>query len=168
VLGLERRANLNLAVGATIGGSGIGLLIYLLYISPPAIASSPDHLLLTVQYFSRISIVFLVEVFAFFFLKLYSQTLGELRHTHNEITNTEMKSSGLQVAIASADKKSIAYAAQSAINTERNFVLDKGKTTIDLERYKNDDNQSAITLNILREMFFPSARTSPAKKGQEK
>jgi hypothetical protein len=31
VLGLERRANLNLSVGATIGGSGIALLIYLLY-----------------------------------------------------------------------------------------------------------------------------------------
>jgi DeoR/GlpR family transcriptional regulator of sugar metabolism len=112
--------------------------------------------------------VFLVEVFAFFFLKLYSQTLGELRHTHNEITNTEMKSSGLQVAIASADKKSIAHAAQSAIDTERNFVLDKGKTTIDLERYKSDGDQSAMTLNILREMFFPSSRSAIIKKGTEK
>jgi hypothetical protein len=155
-------------VGATIGGSGIALLIYLLYVSPPAIAASPDHVLLTIQYFSRISIVFLVEVFAFFFLKLYSQTLGELRHTHNEITNTEMKSSGLQVAIASADKKSIAHAAQSAIDTERNFVLDKGKTTIDLERYKSDGDQSAMTLNILREMFFPSSRSAIIKKGTEK
>jgi len=164
VLGLERRANLNLSVGAIIGGLGIGILIYLLYISPPNIGPTPDHVLLAIQYFSRVSIVFLVEVFAFFFLKLYSQTLSELRHTHNEITNTEMKSSGLQVAIASSDKKSIAHAAQSAINTERNFLLDKGKTTIDLERYRNDGEQSAITLNILKEMFFPSSKLAPGKR----
>jgi hypothetical protein len=61
--GLERRANLNLSVGATIGGSGIALLIYLLYIVPPVIPSTADHVLLALQYFARVSIVFLIEVF---------------------------------------------------------------------------------------------------------
>jgi hypothetical protein len=165
VIGLERRANLNLSVGALIGAAGIGLLIYLLYISPPSISTSADRVVLALQYFARVSIVFLIEVFAFFFLKLYSQTLGELRHTHNEITNVEMKSAGLQAAIASADKNSIAHAVQDAVDTERNFVLDKGKTTIDLERYKLDGEESSATLNILKELFLPVVRTAVAKRG---
>jgi hypothetical protein len=168
VAGLERRANLNLSVGATIGAGGIGLLIYLLYIAPPAVMPSSEYALLALQYFARVSIVFLIEIFAFFFLKLYSQTLGELRYTHNEITNTEMKLAGLQAAIASGDKKSLGHAVQKAIDTERNFILDKGKTTIDLERYRDDNLSSTAATGLLREIFLNPLRTIGRPSGQKK
>lgn len=159
VSGLERRANLNLSVGASIGAGGIALLIYLLYIVPPNSTSSLEYGLLALQYFARVSIVFLIEVFAFFFLKLYSQTLGELRYTHNEITNVEMKLAGLEAAIGSADKKSLAHAIQKAIDTERNFILDKGKSTIDLERYRSDSRSSLAAVKLLRETILNPMRS---------
>jgi hypothetical protein len=149
VAALERRANLNLAAGATIGAVGISALFYLLYWVPPTIRTPPDHTLLALQYFSRVTIVFLIEVFAFFFLKLYSQTLGELRYTHNEISNIQLKAAGLQIAIASGNKTAVSSAADNLIKTERNFILDKGKSTVDLEKARLENESLRDTVRTM-------------------
>jgi len=119
-----------------------------------------NYISIGTQYISRISIVFLIEIFAFFFLRLYSQTLGELRYTHNEITNIEMKIVGLQIAIAVQDKKGLTAAIENAIKTERNFILDKGKTTVDLERYRRDVDYVAQTVGSLKEALLPRTDTA--------
>ena len=100
-------------------------------------------------------------------MKLYNQTLSELRFIHNEITNIEMKSSGLQTAIASSDDKSISDAVKNAINTERNFILEKGKTTVDLERSRQENESSFVILSTLRELLVPRIEAAAPKSGKK-
>ncbi|MDN6869992.1 hypothetical protein QO202_18465 [Aeromonas caviae] len=89
----------------------------------------------------RFSIVIFIEVFAFYYLRLYSRISDNIKFYQNEMTNIETKS----LCFYALKTEEITDEAKNSLlsellKTERNFVIDKNKTTVDIERAKLDSN----------------------------
>jgi molybdopterin converting factor small subunit len=127
---LTKRGNLNLTLGIFTTMVGIVFLGYAVF-NPPAVLTAPELFL----YFApRVSLVVLIEVFAYFFLRLYKQSLGEIKFFQNEMTNIEAKYLALQVVLRADDPALYSKIVEALAETERNFILAKGQTTVELER----------------------------------
>lgn len=101
----------------------------------------------TVEFLSfftpRISTVIFVEIFSFFFLKLYKNNLNEIKYFQNEITNLNFKISALKTAIKTQNKDAIDKVISVFSVTERNFILKKDETTEKLESHKIESSESS-------------------------
>jgi len=149
-----RRGNVNLALGIFTTLTGVGILSYSVF-QAPVVQNAME---LVSHFLPRLSLVILVEVFAYFFLRLYKQGLAEIKYFQNEITNIESKYLALNVSSSHEVKEGILKAVERLLLTERNFILEKGQSTVDLEKAKSDHANSA---NLVEKM---SQLVSAAKK----
>ena len=100
---------------------------------------------------ARFSLVIFIEVFAFYYFRLYKNIMVDIKFYQNEITNIEMKLLALHAVEDKNDLDTLKILSSELIKTERNFVIDKNKTTIDIERYKQDTNIfSSATENLVK------------------
>lgn len=147
---LSKRGNLNLSIGIMITVVGLGLLgIFVISFEPIKI----DLTTFLIEFFPRISLVLLIEIFAYFFLSLYKASLSEIKYFQNEVTSMESKYLALQVAIESDDLKNIAHVVEQLSKSERNFILEKGQTTVDLERSNNEQQATNDILGKISSIF---------------
>lgn len=93
------------------------------------------------RFIPRISMVVLIEIFAYFFLRLYSASLTETKYYQNELTNIDAQYLALQSATNIADAKLVGEVISLLAKTERNFVLQKGQSTVDVERSRLSTEQ---------------------------
>lgn len=126
---LERKAILNVLIGTI---SAIGVIIFSYYFISNF--ANQDY----IKYIPIAATILAIEIFAFFFLKLYRKCLDDIKFYQNEISNLECRRTGYLACITSDSK--IEYFLQQMICTERNFVLKKGETTIDAQRTAVDDS----------------------------
>jgi len=82
----------------------------------------------------KISFVVVVELFAYFFLKLYKNGFDEVKYFQNELTNIDSKVLGIKFLKDVRNEELMAEVIKSLMATERNFVLEKGQTTVSLEK----------------------------------
>lgn len=97
---LRKRGNLNLSIGVATTLLAAGTL--LLTVSSVT-GSLTDTRGLLSYYVPRISTVIFVEVFSFFFLRLYKATLAEEKYYQNEITSRTARQTALEAALNSID-----------------------------------------------------------------
>ncbi|WP_397452546.1 hypothetical protein [Pseudomonas sp. NA-150] len=146
------RSNFNLILGMLV--SGLGLTVLALYFFKDTSSAdlvravveqaSPSEqnieikeaIIFTIAFLPRLSFVLLIELFAYFFLRLYKASLSEIKYFQNEITNIEAKSLALRIALAVDSPTSLNKAIGALVETERNHILEKGQSTVDLERAK--------------------------------
>lgn len=145
---LSRNSNLNLIIGLLITLLGIALLIYFIFKE-----QKPNETELMFHYISRFSIVIMIEIFALFFLKLYKSNLSEIKYFHNEISNINSKIIALKTALLVDDKVSIKAVISELSKTERNHILKKGESTIELEKIKIDKEDSKEIINVLTNLL---------------
>lgn len=161
---LRLRSNLNLLIGMAITGLGLFMLWETVdqieratggkLIVPSVELDLVRDILLPVV--PRVSLVIFIEIFAFFFLRLYRDGLSEIKYFQNELTNFESKMIAVEVALLSADRDSLKVALDSLAKTERHFILQKGQTTVDLERAKAESELMRNVLKALPELFKKS------------
>lgn len=161
---LGRRGNLNLVIGilATVSGFIIfGFLVLdpsslfdsSLLVSTDTSTTDPpksetfEHLL--ASFVPRLSLVILIEIFAYFFLGLYKQSLTEIKYFQNEITNIEAKYVAIEQAVIMGDKPIIKKLLDHISTTERNFILRKGESTTLLESEKLNAQQQTKLLDAV-------------------
>ena len=140
---LTRRGNLNLVIGTITTLAAVGLLGYIVLNTKD---QTGEWAKLLPSYLLRLSLVVFVELFAFFFLRLYRSSLHEIKYFQNELTNVELRTLALNSAFASGNVDSVSHALSSLAQTERNFVLKKGETTTHLERIRMDIQGTKDTL----------------------
>lgn len=146
---LAKRGNLNLILGILTTVAGLSVLGYAVF-NPPATVAAPELL----SYFvPRVSLVVLIEVFAYFFLRLYKQSLSEIKYFQNEITNVEAKHLALQVTLRTDDPGLRSKIVESLAGTERNFILTKGQTTVDLERERLARNTYTSITDAIKDLL---------------
>jgi hypothetical protein len=147
---LAKRGNLNLFLGIMTTLIGLCALGYSVFYSPETHA--PEELL--VYFVPRVSLVLLIEIFAYFFLRLYKQSLSEIKYFQNEITNIESRQ--LAVSITSNDKNPelMSRIVENLSCTERNFILNKDQTTVELERERLSGNANASVLSALKDVLI--------------
>ncbi len=144
---LGKRSRVNLIIGSLTAFTGV--LIFILFVFERAGDSSAQAYLIK-EFAPRISLVIVIEIFAYFFLGLYKVSLSEIKHFHNELTNVEQKHMALEEAIASTDQDTIKEIVKDIAKTERNFLLKKGESTVSLEdrRYTLDEQNGVINALI--------------------
>jgi hypothetical protein len=146
---LARRGNLNLVLGMITTLGGLAVLGYAVVTAP----SSSSYSDLIAHFVPRFSLALLIEVFAYFFLKLYKESLGGIKYFQNELTNVESKHIALEAALDGSTPELRALVVQSLCGTERNFVLAKDQTTIELERERLDRDTAMGLADQLKQML---------------
>ena len=143
-LRLSRYAYINLMIGFITTFLAIFFLGYsLLGVESKEITSNEYFF----HFLPRFSLSILVEIFSFFFLKLYKSNLDDIKYFNNEKTNIEMKIIAIKTAFVFDDKESVKQLIIELAKTERNFILKKGESTVELEKRKSDLNSNDNLLN---------------------
>ncbi|MGY5801884.1 hypothetical protein ACXHMN_11155 [Rhizobium sp. LEGMi12c] len=149
---LERRANLNLIFGIVISIAGTTLLWYFILLSTAEISENINIESLAIRFTMRLSIVIFVQIFSYFFLRLYRYSIFETKYFQNELTNLEYRYAAFVAAIGSGDKKLLSTIATELSKTERNFILKKGETTINLQREQLELAQESALIEKITAM----------------
>ncbi len=129
---------MNLIIGVLTTISAIVVLGYIVF---AADINSQDWKVNIPNYLLRLSLAIFIEFFSFFFLRLYRANLNEIKYYQNEITNIESKFVALEFSLLLRDKEAIRTTIQQLSRTERNFVLKKGESTVDLEKSRIDNHE---------------------------
>lgn len=140
---LGKRAKVNLIIGSVAALSGVSVFVLFVFerVSPDAVESY-----LITDFAPRISLVIVIEIFAYFFLGLYKSNLSEIKYFHNELTNVESRYLALEEAISLEDEDAVKEIVKDISKTERNFLLKKGESTVSTEekRLAMEDNKNTI------------------------
>jgi heme/copper-type cytochrome/quinol oxidase subunit 2 len=159
-----RRGNLNLILGMVTALSGIVLLAFVVLGGSQSHTNATDFLF---TFLPRVSIVAIIEVFAYFFLRLYKGSLSETKYFQNEATNLEVRFAALRIALNSKDATLLNTVVSQLMATDRNPVLENGKTTLELEKEKLDLNTVSISLpHVLAMMKEVFAKDKQKKSGE--
>jgi hypothetical protein len=155
---LGRRANVNLAMGGaitTIWLSILGYFVYTVHLAPLETTASLIYI------GKRLTLVVFIEVFAYFFLRLYRYSIFEIKYFQNEITNARFKIVALEVCHHDGSKSTFDKMCIELVKTERNFILKKGETTLSLRRDEIEQMTDATIAKIAEQ--FLSSRDSAAR-----
>lgn len=154
IFSLERRGNLNLVLGVVLASIGLATLSYFVLAKRPL----GDTTEVTLFLGGRIVLVVTFQVFSFFFLNLYKSTLREIKFFHNELTTMEMRLATLSLSESIDSSENRFELLRDLAKMERNFVLEKGQTTLSLEREKNDSTENRDLLEKLIAVIGGEAR----------
>ena len=146
---LRKSANLNLVIGTLTTICAIVALGYEVFNNELEFNNTTK---LLSHYIPRLSIIVFVEIFAFFFLKLYKATLSDIKYFNNEKTNIDFKIISLKAALNIGNDKVIQIMLEELIKTERNFKLGKDESTVELEKVKNDTSNNQIIAQLLEKL----------------
>ncbi|MCP9755144.1 hypothetical protein EGI26_08265 [Lacihabitans sp. CCS-44] len=103
------------------------------------ILSLPKSLSNLTELLPRVSITLLIEVFSFYFLNLYRRNQDEIKFWNNEKTNLDIKLFALGIAADDeevGEKTFMQGIVLELLKTERNNILKKEDTTVEIERAK--------------------------------
>ena len=128
---LNKRGNLNLVIGSLTTILSVGVLLSSFLFSVAAVKIDEVF----IHFLPRVSIVLFAEIFAFFFLRLYRNSLIDIKYYQNELTNIESKGLALKAAILMKDKDLYNNIIMDFSKIERNGII------------KNDESTSTIILN---------------------
>lgn len=153
---LSRRGSVNLALGVVTTVAAILLLAtFALDVSRiktedlSNVSFEVVMMTLVFLFVPKISLAVFMQIFAFFFLRLYKSGLADIKYFQNEITNHELKHLGVQVALIDCDKNIVELVVRELVATERNHVLSQGQTTIELEKHRLEHEASSEILKLL-------------------
>lgn len=117
---LTRRGNLNLVIGTLTTLVAIGLLIYMVQGHTADLTTMPT---LLSYYIPRISTVVFVELFGFFFLRLYKAGLGELKYYQNELTTLATFSIAVDLTVRDSATNAYGDFAMALLACDRNRAV---------------------------------------------
>jgi hypothetical protein len=144
---LGRSNAINLAFGLLSTVAGLSILYSTVFGSKVPETTTIEGFL--IGYLPRLTLILFVELFAYFFLGLYKKGLSDIKYFQNEITNIESKAVALDSALNFADKDIVAGVIEKIANTERNHILEKGQTTVELEIAKSEKESLLSFVKII-------------------
>lgn len=161
---LRLRSNINLLIGMMITLLGLFLLWtvvntvdsseMLKALASKGIESNSQFIKnLILPLVPRVMLVIFIEVFAYFFLRLYKNGLSEIKYFQNELTNVESKMVALELAHLSKNSDAISRVIASLVETERNFILQRGETTVELEKAKSESEMMRSLVSAIPNLF---------------
>lgn len=160
LFGLKVRSNWNLAIGSTI--SVIALIVLGVFINSENFNDS-DYLKVLVHFLPRLSLVLFIEIFALFFLRLYKLELLSMKYYHNELTNIESKKIATIISVRHCEKDKIWETVNCLLKVERNIVLRKKDTTLELETQKLENEHNKSVLGMLQDTLDKVIDKIPTK-----
>jgi hypothetical protein len=120
IAALSRRGNLNLVIGTLTTAMAVSLLAYMVL---NAEVKFTDLSSLLSHYIPRVTTVAFIEVFSFFFLKLYRSSLADIRFYQNELTNLSLHGVALETALLSKEPGAYSVVAEYLLKVDRNASM---------------------------------------------
>lgn len=148
IASLGRKGNLNLVIGIATTGAAVTILAAT--VVSDFSAMSADQMLSF--YAPRISLSVFIEIFSFFFLRLYKSVQSEIKYFQNELTNAEFKFVALQKAAIFGNEDSTSTVIKELVGIERNFKLGKDESTVELEKARYDKETLSTVLDAVARM----------------
>jgi hypothetical protein len=144
---LTARGNLNLIIGIITTLAAATILWLLVLDAPNAFElDKPPQTGEILSYFlPRLSVAVFIEIFSFFFLRLYRNGLADIKYYQNEMTTLESRVLALEIAIMSNRTEASDEILRNLALVDRNMVLRQGETTHELERVRME-NQNLRTV----------------------
>lgn len=106
-----------------------------------------------IRYIPRVvSILSLLTMFLYF-TRLYKANIIDVKYYHNELTNIELKMSAVQIILINGDKDSITQVVKDLNAVERNGVMNKEQTTVELERARTENEINKNYLDKVWELL---------------
>ena len=136
---LTRRGNFNLAAGSFVAVGGMVVLGYFVFAMTDEALPNANGWDFVRRFLPQLSLVTIVEVFAYFFLRLYSRSLTEIKYFQNEISNFEAKLASVGTALETGDGELLGDVVRELARTERNHILKKGETAVAADQWKTDE-----------------------------
>jgi len=130
-------AMINLAIGGGTSVGAITLLSFYLF-SYSNVVTKPSDLY---SFIPRIALTIFIELFSFFFLRLYRRNLDDIKYLTNEITNVRLKIIALLASFKDGQGTTTATVIKEFAKTERNFSLKKGESTVEIEKMKIESKE---------------------------
>lgn len=159
---VRRRGGINLAMGMSITILGLGILGYAVYAAPSIQASSTE---LAAYFLPRLSLVLVTEMFAYFFLRLYKLSMTETKYFQNELTGAEARALSILLASKQEAPALVASVAKSFASLDRNHVLEKGQTTVEIEQARiESDSMRGIAGAMSRSRLWGRAKVDSLSK----
>ncbi|MGB3752117.1 MAG: hypothetical protein WA945_11180, partial [Arcobacteraceae bacterium] len=155
ITNLMKRGNINLGAGVIItiiAVISLWLSLNDFYIGMKTIDYKNTTEMLT-AILPRLSLVLLIEIFAYFFLRLYKIGLEDIKYYQNELTNVESKLIAMEASYITNNPIAMKLAIEELVKTERNFVLKKGETTVELEKAKSESESMKTIINAVPSLF---------------
>lgn len=149
---LANRGNLNLAIGAGVTIAAILVLVWVVF----AQKEIKDAAQLASFYIPRLTLVIFIEVFAFFFLKLYRATLGEMRAYQDELTALSLHQVALEAMWPTATATMRSTVAKQIIG---------GVTKRPTSTASEADTESKVLTELVRSIRTAAGGLPPSKKG---
>ena len=151
---LTTRGNLNLSIGIATTLLAVGILWWLVLEAPDRVGT--DELLS--YYLPRFSVAVFIEVFSFFFLRLYRNGLADIKYYQNEMTTIESRILALEVAVMSQRPEPVDEMLRGLSAMDRNMVLRQGETTAELERLRiEQQNLRTVVDGMVSRIPAPSS-----------
>lgn len=149
---LNRDAIINLGVGVIIAIIGVaGLFWYIIQYTDTE--TSKNLALLIVHWVTRLSLISIVEIFAFFFLKMYRTHLQSIRYFQDELTSIESRKIAMLSSVIHENPEDISKSIECLLNIDRNFKMETSQTTVDLEILKTENNFIKSQMDSMIEIF---------------
>lgn len=146
VLRTSRNSNINLSIGFFTTFIAIFFLGYSLL----GVEWNQESTALFIYHFiPRLSLSLFIELFSFFFLRIYKKNLDDIKYLNNERTNIDLKLVALRTSIAYEESTALKDVILDLSKTERNFVLKKGESTVEIEKERLDSNNSEKLLSSI-------------------
>ena len=106
-----------------------------------------------------------IEIFAYFFLRLYRYSLFETKYFQNEITNARFKIVSLQACSREGTKATFDKVCLELAKTERNFVLKKGESTLFLRRDEIEQLSDSSVAKVVERVLVSRKLVDSDTKG---
>ncbi|MEB7642660.1 hypothetical protein [Acinetobacter pittii] len=153
---LKLRSNLNLVIGMILCFSGIiALYVFLQKNVGMYVLAYKDHNIneIVLTLLPNAFFVLLIEIFSYFFLNLYKKSIEEIKFYQNELTNLESKFLALKTAKITNNHKLQCIILEEIVKTERNFILEQGQSTIEIEKEKISSTNSNNVIKAATELL---------------
>lgn len=130
---ITRNGNINLTIGFFTTFMAIFFLGYSLLGVSHTTETTQSFLF---HFIPRFTLSLFIELFSFFFLRIYKNNLDDIKYLNNERTNIDLKLVALKTSIIHNDNDSLKVILNDLSKTERNFILQKDQSTVDIEKNK--------------------------------
>jgi|GEM_PF-4287618 len=158
-----KKANLNLMIGTAWVWVGLCYAVILIKMSPIEVSWEES----VIYFLPRLSIFVLIEFFAFYFVRLYKSGLEDTKYFQNELTNLQNKQTAIAL-IREEGNKNYTLAIESLLSTERNMLLNKGQSTVALEKAKLESSEAISSVDLAFKVFDKMNRRFGDKKASVK
>lgn len=143
----------------------IGIIGTIITISVLSLNLLTDHTYRNLQEFiinfiPKLSFVIIIQLFAFFFLRLYKSNLDDTKYFQNELTNIMAKTIALKIAYQQEDRILINELTRDLSKVERNFKLAAGESLLNIEKSKIEKDFDLETLKVFKDFLaFKNTRS---------